>query len=189
MPMSELTVEQILHRLRDSSRDDASEYCEEIIRRFEPLVRRGWRRAGVGTNFSDFLQDVLVRLFGGLARLRNPKAFPGYFRRIVASVAVDQIRQQARTLQTGELDPDTAVSRIDEEILAGIFVRSYLELLPARERQVLELEFVDGLTPEEIMVRTGLTRGGTSAARSRGISRLRRVLESEAVALERTGRM
>jgi DNA-directed RNA polymerase specialized sigma24 family protein len=72
-------------------------------------------------------------------------------------------------------------------VLAGLVVQSYLNLLPAREREVLALEFVHELPPAEIMVRTGLTRGGISAAKTRGLRKLRDILRAEASTL-RAGR-
>jgi DNA-directed RNA polymerase specialized sigma24 family protein len=48
---------------------------------------------------------------------------------------------------------------------------------------VLDLEYVEGLDPEAIMERTGLSRGGISAAKTRAIKRLQEICRKEAEAL------
>lgn len=152
------------------------------MRRFEPLLRRAWWGILSGRGeYEDFVQEVYLRLFARIRDLKQPAAFPGYLKSIVHSVAWDTVRKY-RAHREGEmetLDLRTLQSRIDQEILAGIYVRSYLELLPPSERRVLALEYVVGASPDEIMREMGLTRGGISSAKSKGISKLRKVFASE----------
>jgi len=174
--LESLTIQQLVNGLRDAPRTQSSDYCRELIRRFEPLLRRYWCRVSNWAEYDDFLQETVLRLFRGLPHLNDPKAFPGYFRRVVISVATDFWRKHPPFQQANDQFFEKIESRTNEDILAGIFVRSYFEELAPREREILTLEFVDGFTPQEIAMRTGLTAGAVRMSKSRGLSKLRSFL-------------
>lgn len=184
-----LTVEELVLFLRTASQEDASTYCEELVRRFNPLLRQVWRNWVPKVEYGDFLHDVLVRLFQGLPALLNPKAFPGYFRKVVLSVAADLARKRLSTAagiaqEVSLEEVARVVGQIDEDILPRIFVRSYLEYLPPRERQVLALELFEDQSTVDIATALGITPGAVRTTKSRAINRLRNLLLKEAKALE-----
>lgn len=185
-----LTVEQLVSRLKESfetkrSELEASIYVEEIIRRFEPLLRRAWIRVSFAIEYQDFLQDVFVRLFKGLPGLIEPKAFPGYFRRVAMSVAIDYSEKYYAMRKLQRTDKiESLITRIDDEILASIFVQSYLEHLPVRDKEILYLEFIENRTQREIAAQMGLKPGALRMARSRALNRLRQLLLEQAKVLE-----
>jgi RNA polymerase sigma factor (sigma-70 family) len=190
-PLRDVSLEGLIDGLRRSSPEGASPYCQEIIHRFEPLLRKAWRHLSQSIEhlaqpmeYRDFVQDVFVRLFGGLPNLREPRAFPGYFQRCVQSTVVTAIRRKRAPEENIDDRAMEIATRVDEEILTAVFLQSYLHLLPQRERTVLQLEWVDGLSPDEIATTLGLSRGGASAAKSRGISKLREIIAAEARWLE-----
>jgi RNA polymerase sigma factor (sigma-70 family) len=182
--ISALTVEELVLFLREATQEGASIYCEEIIRRFEPLLRQAWRKSGFKDEYQDFLHDVLVRLFRALPHLENPKAFPGYFRRVVLSVVVDYSRRGLPASVQSLDEADEVVDRVDQKILAGVFVRSYLEHLPPRERDVLTLATLHELADEKIAEQLGITRGAVRTTKARALNRLRKLLVAEAGALD-----
>ena len=183
-----LTVEQLVSQLRASSKADSSLYCKELIRRFEPLLRWAWRRGAFTAEYQDFVQDVFLRLFRGLPHLLNPKAFPGYFRQVALSVAADHSRKQFATPTDSAGNIEEVVENFDEQILTRVFIRSYLEHLPPREREVIELDFLQELSVKEIGERLGFTPGGVRSIKSRALRRLRNLLTADAKALEKTGK-
>jgi RNA polymerase sigma factor (sigma-70 family) len=174
--LESLTIEQLVNGLRDTPQSQSSDYCRELIRRFEPLLRRYWRRVSRWTDYDDFLQETILRLFRGLPHLSNPKAFPGYFKRVAVGVATDFWRKQSPFEQASDRFFEQIESRMDDDILAGIFVRSYFEELPPREREILTLELVHGHTSDEIAIQTGLTPGAVRMSKSRGLRRLRSLM-------------
>ena len=88
--------------------------------------------------YRDFVQDVFVRLFGGLPALRDTRAFPGYFQRLVQSTVATAIRKKDPPVDSiDERLVAKISSRVDHDILAAVFLQSYLHLLPPREREVL----------------------------------------------------
>lgn len=181
--LADAGLDELLRGLEESSQADAGPYCLELIRRFEPLLRKAWRHVPPIMEYGDFVNEVFVRLFGRLPQIKDRRAFPGYFRRVVQSTLVDILRRREPPSEPLEQQARTIASRIDEEILAGVFLQSYLNQLSKREREVLQLEWIDGLSPDEVARRLGLTSGGASAAKSRALSKLRSVILREAKTL------
>jgi len=186
--LAALPVERLVAGLRQADAAAASPYAAEIIRRFEPLLRRAWSQWGSPQDYRDFVQEVFLHLFGGLPCLRDTRAFPGYLRRVVQSVAVSRLRSRRRADSENDPlpDPDTLVDRFDERLMAAVFVRSYLEELPPREREVARLTYLEESSAEDIAVRLALSASAVRATKSRATRRLREILLREAEALERS---
>lgn len=186
MILNELPLDELLKLLSVASKKDSSKYCEELIRRFEPLIRKGWRSAGYPDEYRDFLHEVLLRLFSTLNKLREPKAFPGYFRRIVLSVVTDHFRrkQDMNSISVDSAQLEELVDAFDQDMSIPIIIRSCLELLPPREQEIVALEFIVGLTPSEIAERTGLSPGAVRMTKSRAIKRLRGILAYDLEAMK-----
>jgi RNA polymerase sigma-70 factor (ECF subfamily) len=188
-----LTVEQLVRGLKEASdKSEASAYCEELIRRFEPLLRRAWRRAGTSDEYQDFVHDVFVRIFKSLPGLESPKAFPSYLRHTVLSVVVERTRKERRQPPLtdieglGGADLENLITAVDNEINTRILVRSYLELLPPQEGTVLALEFLEGWETSRIAEKLGLEPGAVRTAKSRALRRLRKLLLDDASMLEKS---
>lgn len=191
-----LTVADLIVRLRDSAPDEASAYCEEVIRRFEPLLRGTWRRLSVTTEYQDFVQDVFVQLFKYLRGLEDPGAFPSYFRHTVISTAISTWRRSASRITISELPRNAAhevisldeikeiTTQIDEEILTKLLIRSYLERLPQREQTVLSLEFFAGLTLKEIAKVLEVSEGNTRLIKHRALKSIRQMIRNDAAGSE-----
>jgi RNA polymerase sigma-70 factor (ECF subfamily) len=182
--IEEHPLERLVKGLRQTSTADASSYAAELIRRFEPLLRRAWHQGAFHVDYQDFVQDVFLRLFQSLPTLRHPRAFPGFFRRVALSVAVSHARKAARQeSNTAELVQQ--VDRFDERLLSHIFVRSYLEELPPREREVASLFFLQDLSAGDIARLLALTPSAVRATKSRAANHLRQILRREAGILEK----
>ena len=196
--MTSLTVEELVSRLTESSQEDSSAVFEELIKRFEPLLRVTWKRVisrqriPPVLEYQDFVHDVFVRLFGNIANLRDAKAFPGYFRMIVLSVAYGYLRKPQvemlgsldESVETGRLgaalNHAALMTSIDEQILTGIHIRSYLEHLSPREKEIVTLEFFGDLTPKEIGKSLGMRTGAVRATKARAFSKLRQLILRDA---------
>jgi RNA polymerase sigma factor (sigma-70 family) len=139
-------------------------------------------------------QDVLQEAF--LALWRAPEAFDparGAFRSFFLSLvhhrAVDVVRREerlrARHDRAANLEPlvgeDPADSVADQDFLVRRRreVRAALAGLPAEQRQVLEMAYLDGMTQvriaEELRIPLGTVKTRTFAA----LRKLRKVLEPE----------
>ena len=178
---SALPVAQLVTALASAPPDRISPLVAEIIRRFEPLMRRTWYRlGGSATDYGDFRQEAHLKLFRALPQLQDPAAFPGFFRRVIVNVAYDELRRSVvHTKRVVPLDDymfSTDEEHILDEIDEAIVIRSYLDTLPPREREVLQLEYFDGHSIGDIARQWGITAGAVRMAKSRAINRLRNVL-------------
>jgi RNA polymerase sigma factor (sigma-70 family) len=175
-----LPLPRLLEDLRaDAGSGRADEAIREILRRFHPLLRKYWRWQHVGA-YEDFLQEVMVRLFSSLPHLRDPDAFPGLLRSIVLATSVDLLRRKSvETVDITDVDPDRFAVEFDESTATPLLVRSYLELLPPREREVLHLSFFADLDPAEVAKSLGLSAGAVRMTKSRALARLRTLLSVE----------
>lgn len=173
-----LPLPDLIELLRLPAEDSrASTAATETLRRFQPLLRKYWAWHRLG-EYEDFVQECMLRLFIALPKLRDAASFPGLFRRVVIGTAADVLRGQQgkKGIIEVELDEDQLATEFDESISTGVVVRSYLELLPDREREVVELTFLHEMTSAEAGARLGLTEGAVRTARSRAINRLRTIL-------------
>ena len=107
----------------------------------------------------DAVQEVFVKLWeqrDGLEQVRDPKA---YCIRMLKNLCLDRLRK-ARQLNFLEELPDKAYAPgPDEGIDAKTRLNKVLEAvkaLPERQREVLVLRTVEGLSYEEISTRTGM---------------------------------
>ena len=175
-----LTVADLIVRLRSESPAEGSLYCEELIRRFEPLLRGTWHRLAEKTEYQDFVQDVFTQLFSNLPALKDPNAFPGYFRQIVVTVAVTKLRKTAVRDEV-ELDELAELAtNVDQDMLTKVFIRSYLERLPLREQTVILLDYFHGFTLKEIAVQLDLTDANVRVIKHRALKSLREMIRNDA---------
>ena len=109
----------------------------------------------------DAVQELFLKLWSGreaLAGIRNPK---GYGLRVLRNLCLDRIRR-SRKMETPAVLPepewpgrqDEAVD--EKERLAKVL--DAIKSLPDRQREVLTLRTLDGLSYEEIAERTGMNQ-------------------------------
>jgi RNA polymerase sigma-70 factor, ECF subfamily len=176
---------ELVERLRAAeSPEKASGPCEEVIRRFEPLLRKTWHRRNPPAEYADFAQEVFVRLFHALPQLRDPAAFPGFFRTIMLSVLMDTWRKSVPEESLPE-EMAECIADIDRSTSSELVVRSYAQMLKQPFRSIVELEILEGLSSAEIAKRLGMTAGGVRSLKSRAMRQLRDVLLTETEKLEK----
>lgn len=178
--LADLPLREVIGQLRLDDRDPrSSAAAAEILRRFQPLLRKYWAWHRLG-EYEDFVQESMLRLFIALPRLRDVDSFPGLFRRIVIGTATDALR--ARELKGEELvdlDEEQLSEAFDDSFATAVVVRSYLEHLPPKEREVIQMAFFEDLDPREIAARLEVTEGAVRTTKSRAIARLRTILGHE----------
>ena len=107
----------------------------------------------------DAVQELFLKLWKGrdaLDSIRSPK---GYCITLLRNLCLDRIRRASRTVVPKELPDPPVEGRQDDamderERLAKVL--DAIKSLPDRQRQVLTLRTLDGLSYEEIADRTGL---------------------------------
>ena len=127
----------------------------------------------------DAVQELFLKLWSGrdaLDGIRNPK---GYGIRVLRNLCLDRIRR-SRKMETPAVLPepewpgrqDEAVD--EKERLAKVL--DAIKSLPDRQREVLTLRTLDGLSYEEIAERTGMNQLTLRVLLSQARRKLRNVI-------------
>ncbi len=127
----------------------------------------------------DAVQELFLKLWSGrdaLDGIRNPK---GYGIRVLRNLCLDRIRR-SRKMETPAVLPepewpgrqDEAVD--EKERLAKVL--DAIKSLPDRQREVLTLRTLDGLSYEEIAERTGMNQLTLRVVLSQARRRIRNVI-------------
>ena len=146
------------------------------------------RYCGSHEDADDVLQEAFVKVFQNLGGLSRPEAFFPWSRRILINTALDHIRRRRRGMdfevevENLEETPHEAVGAApDRRVEQREFFRRLeraLGSLPPRQREILTLHDIEGLSTEEI---AGICECPPATVRSNlfyGREKLRKLLSS-----------
>ena len=127
----------------------------------------------------DAVQELFLKLWSGrdaLDGIRNPK---GYGIRVLRNLCLDRIRR-SRKMETPAVLPEPEwPGRQDEAVDEKARLAKVLDAiksLPDRQREVLTLRTLDGLSYEEIAERTGMNQLTLRVLLSQARRKLRNVI-------------
>lgn len=139
---------------------------------FEHLVRENQRMVyqiaygvlGHVADAEDVTQDTFFRAYGKLASLREPERFRAWVCRIGRRLALNRVRTNRRTRTRDDIAAHDAAGVIDVEGLAAdrefqMHVRSAIERLPVKLREVLLLCAIEGMEPHEVATLLRIPQG------------------------------
>ncbi|MGN7704954.1 MULTISPECIES: SigE family RNA polymerase sigma factor [Cellulosimicrobium] len=140
------------------------------------LARTAWLLCGDVHLADELVQQALTRtyLHWRTARERDPYA---YARRTLANLRVDTWRRRRREVLVAPPDlPETASdARADQHAERDVLVRA-LATLTARQRRIVVLRHLVGLSEREVADDLGVSVGTVKSTASRGLAQLRSVL-------------
>ena len=136
--------------------DDESAFREVVERTHATVFRLACALAADHDEAADVTQETYVRAWSRRGELRDPAAVLGWLGRIARNVAHDRRRswwsRVRAPLSTADLATDP-VAAADDQLSAAEdarAVRRALRLLPEKQRVVLTLSEVEGMSYEEI---------------------------------------
>lgn len=157
---------------------------------FDELYREQWwpmLRLATGLVDSvgaaeDVVQDAFVALYRNWSSLRDVAAAVGYLRTSVVNGSRSALRRRmtarrhlhAVTEPPAEGADATSVLAAEHQVVVQALIG-----LGARQREVLVLRYLSGLSDPEIAEATGLTEAGVRSAASRGLAALRTSLKEQ----------
>jgi RNA polymerase sigma factor (sigma-70 family) len=151
-----------------------------LVCRFQDMaVGYGYALLGNLSLAEDAAQEAFLEAWLCLSQLREPAAFPGWFRRIVFKQC-DRLRRNKTThvepLEAAEKRPSTAPNQAEvlEQREMKHQVRAAIELLPEHERTVVLLYYLSGYSQQEISAFLNVT---VTAIRKRLFSARQRLHE------------
>jgi RNA polymerase sigma-70 factor (ECF subfamily) len=134
----------------------------------------------------EVLLDVYAQVWRQASRYDTSRgAALGWITTIARSRAIDRLRSERHNLQEYELNEATAreqatdVNPESASVASEMrrFVRAALDLLPAEQREVIELSYYAGLTQSEIAVKLNQPLGTVKTRTRLGMIKLREVLK------------
>lgn len=126
----------------------------------------------------DVLQDVWLSVWRGLSRLEDAGAFRAWLYRIARDGASRELRKRRQPPGRVE-EMEVADSTVDDQFSAEeqALVREAIDRLPAEQREVVLLRFMEGMSYDEMASVVGCQIGTIRSRLHYAKQTLRRILE------------
>jgi RNA polymerase sigma-70 factor, ECF subfamily len=194
-------VESQLDRARHSNIGDITELAmrgqpaaiDTLLRQIRPMVLR-YCRARLGRisghyhAADDVAQEVCIAVLSALPRYQDMgRPFASFVFGIASHKVADAMRSAARMAIPTEDLPDGPDDRPGPEETAVAYIeaeraRALLARLPMRQRELLVLRVLSGMSAEETGDALGMSAGAVRVAQHRALARLRAIVLAESVA-------
>lgn len=141
-------------RAQNGTRQERHEAFGELVSRFQAMALKvAYVVLGDLTLAQDAVQEAFVWSYQNLDQLREPKAFPGWFKQIVWTQAHRLVRGKEMEeaplltdLPAGEMDPAAAAEA--HELKRNVLLA--IQALPQGEQEVTRLFYLNGYSQQEI---------------------------------------
>jgi RNA polymerase sigma-70 factor (sigma-E family) len=161
--------------------EDADDFREFVRGRFEPLRALAYVTCGDWQAAEDAVAGALARLYLRWGKVTAPDA---YARTMVVRAAIHEKRRPwRRERAVGDALPDVPGRDPSKDVDERMRLTAALKHVPRRQRAVLVLRFLEGLSVEETAEVLGCRPGTVKSQSARGLDRLRAVLAAEDITL------
>ena len=151
-----------------------------FVAHYTPLVRLAAVLLDDPGSCEEVVQEAFVRLHAGFSRIRDPERALAYVRQSVVNLSRSRLRR--RMVARRHEEPQPGVHSSAEESALAALERSDLiqamHKLQRRQREVLALRHLAGLSEAETAAALGLSTGSVKAYASRGLEALRVLMEA-----------
>jgi RNA polymerase sigma-70 factor (ECF subfamily) len=142
--------------------DGEPDAFEDLVRIMErPLLYYASKLLGNQERAVDALQEVWIRAFRGIRKLKDPGSLRPWLYRIVYGISIDRIRRDVSRVRAEEAHSEgfdeTAEIGFSSEDAAA--VHQALDQLDLRHREVLVLHFIEDFSVTEIAGVVGCPEG------------------------------
>ena len=151
------------------------------VRRTAYLLCGDWHRA------DDHAQAAFVALHRHWRRIRDRSALDAWMRRTLVRAVVDESRRPWRRERSTAEPADSGVPSDSDAVATRHVLVDALRSVPARQRAVLVLRFLDGLDVAATAAALGCTEGTVKSQTAHGLEALRAVLGDSLDDLRATG--
>lgn len=147
------------------------------LRRTAYLMCADWHHA------DDLVQDTLVKVYARWARIASKGEVDAYVRRVLVTTFLDARRRPWRREASYATVPEHADTAADRALgdVEGSAIAAALAAVPAGQRAVLVLRFVEDLSVEQTADVLSCSTGNVKSQTARGLTRLREVLGLDVV--------
>ena len=129
----------------------------------------------------EIVQDAFIDLYRSWDRIRRRDRVVAYVRRAVVSRSRSELRHRQVVRRHGQVAvPDLPSAESDTMAnLEGESLRTALQQLPRRQREVLVLRYYSDLSEAEIASALSISRGSVKSHSSRGLRAMQQLLEDD----------
>ena len=186
---------ELLLRLRSG---DERAFAVLVERYHEPMLRLAASFVPSGAVAEEVVQDTWLAVLRGLENFEGRSSLKTWLFRILVNRARSTGSREQRSIPVADPEPavdpsrfagggwadppehwiEAAESRMEAGKLADR-IRVWIGELPARQREVVLLRDVEGMTSKEVCAVLALTEGNQRVLLHRGRSRLRQLFEDE----------
>jgi RNA polymerase sigma-70 factor (sigma-E family) len=152
------------------------EYVEYARASLDRLRRMAYVLCGDRHLAADVVQETLVRLYTGWARVRAVEHLDAYVHRMLLRRFLEERRRPWNRMRLTPTVPDTAQVGLPASIEDRSALVAALRQVPPRQRAVLVLRFLYDLPIDEVAELLDTTAGTVKSQTSRGLTTLRRLL-------------
>ncbi|NUT03876.1 MAG: SigE family RNA polymerase sigma factor [Hamadaea sp.] len=149
-------------------------FREFVEARYVELLRIAYLLTGSAHEAEDLVQNALVRTMRAWSRVEEPMP---YVRRVMVNQHISVWRRVRRRELVTASPPDTAFADTADAVTQRHAVRDALRSLPPRTRAVVVLRYLRDMSEAEVAAALGCSLGNVKSHASRGLARLRAVLD------------
>ncbi|MGK7907737.1 MAG: sigma-70 family RNA polymerase sigma factor [Synechococcus sp.] len=193
LPPANLTTLELIVSCQSTLRPNKPAFAELIRRHQSDVDRILYHLAPDWNDRHDLAQEVWLRAFRNLRRLKDPAKFKGWLNRIATNLFYDELRKRKRNRRPLSLDaqipvndgaidwelPSEAISP-DEALSTQEFyehLHRAVQELPDAFRQTIVLREIQGLPYEDIAEITNVSLGTVKSRIARARTRLQAMLK------------
>lgn len=179
--MTEASEKEIIEKVLGG---DANAF-EELVLRYEKTVYNlALRMVGDRDDASDMTQEAFIKAYGSLSSFRGDSKFSVWIYRITTNVCLDFLRSKSRKQQVSltvsddedaQLDISDPSSDPERQLMQKISMQSVeagLQTLPDKQRQILVMRELGGMSYAEIGAALSLEEGTVKSRIFRARKRL-----------------
>jgi RNA polymerase sigma-70 factor (sigma-E family) len=162
---------------RAPQRDEAFDHAFSVL--FPRAFRLTYRLLGDRAAAEDAAAEALARAFADWKRVAELPYRDAWVLRVASNIALDQIRRRKQLPTVSPAQPE------DEDAHAvRIALWAALRALPRRQREIVVLRYIAGLTEGEVAQLLGLSLGTVKTHVTRGRAALRLAMGDEETAID-----
>lgn len=157
---------------------DEQEFAEYFLARRDAVRRTAFLICGDWYRADDLAQTAFVALHRRWRKVRDRGALDAYLRRTLVRAAIDESRRPWRREHSVNALPEAAApgEAPGEAVVTREALLDGLRRVPPRQRAVLVLRFLEGLSVADVAITLGCTEGTVKSQTARGLDALRTAL-------------
>jgi len=190
---TQLSNRELILRCQQGGQPDRAAFSELLHRHQSHVEKMLYHLAPDWSDRADLVQEVWIRVYRNIQRLKDPVKFRGWLSRITTNLFYDELRKRKRfrnpisldaprQIDDGELTFEVATDfpSPDQDLNSQEFydqLNHAIADLPEAFRSTIILREIEGLSYEEIADMTGVSLGTVKSRIARARAKLQDVLQ------------